>query len=272
MGSPKTTSNTNQTTTPTPTAEETEMNRLQLEQYKAYQPAQTKMMNEAFGLGSKLLNSFQGSGADSEQWKSLIGGITDEQTNSMVAEQDRYLRPMLEKQGIYDSGTAATGRMRAGVDVRNQNAQFNVGTLQNALNLALSGQAQIQQPAMGQSSALMTQLAGLRANQGTGWGQQKNPLTGINIAGSAWGATCWVAAEIFGGDYTEKESWENTKTINARYYIINLAPRWFNRFYNKHGEAIAKFIHNKPILKAVLRPLFECFALMGKQQMEGALI
>jgi len=68
---------------------------------------------------------------------------------------------------------------------------------------------------------------------------------------------CWVAAEIFAG-------WSDPKTIAVRNYITNFAPRWFDRFYTKNGENIAKFIHNKPILKALLRPIFEVFALMGK--------
>jgi hypothetical protein len=70
-------------------------------------------------------------------------------------------------------------------------------------------------------------------------------------------AGCWVAKEIFG-------SWEHPKTIQARYYINNLAPKWFKNFYLKYGEGIAKFIHNKPILKIALRPLFEYFAYRGK--------
>lgn len=148
------------TSKPTPTAEETEMNKAQLAQFKAYEPGQTQMFQNAFSMGNQLLTSF--GDQSSNQWQSLIGGVTDAQQQRMITEQDRLLKPQFQSQGIYDSGMAATGRLRAATDLANQNAQFNVGTLQNALNLALSGQAQVQSPALGQSSALMSQLAGLR--------------------------------------------------------------------------------------------------------------
>lgn len=71
---------------------------------------------------------------------------------------------------------------------------------------------------------------------------------------------CWVASEIFGG-------WNEPKTEAARYFVNNIAPRWFKEFYLKHGEAIAKFIHDKPILKMALRPLFEVFAFIGRESL-----
>ena len=75
---------------------------------------------------------------------------------------------------------------------------------------------------------------------------------------------CWVAAEIFGG-------WDMPKTRQARYYISNIAPDWFRNFYLKYGERIAKFIHNKSLLKLMLRPLFEHFAYVGSVAMSVAI-
>ena len=72
---------------------------------------------------------------------------------------------------------------------------------------------------------------------------------------------CWVAAEVFGG-------WENPKTENCRFFIGEMAPLWFKNFYMKHGEHFAAFIKNKPILKAAIRPLFELFAELGKNERE----
>jgi len=181
MGSPKTSTSTSTTTTAT--EEEKQMQAAQLAQFKQYEPAQTKMYNEAFGLGSQLLTSF--GNKDSDMWKSLIGGVTDEQSQRMIAEQDRYLKPQLQSQGIYDSGTAVTGRMRAATDLSNQNAQFNIGALQNALNLALSGQAQVQGPAIQSQGNLSTALAGLRAQTGGGT-QKSSPRLSLGVFGN-WG-------------------------------------------------------------------------------------
>lgn len=83
--------------------------------------------------------------------------------------------------------------------------------------------------------------------------------------GSAAILACWVAKEIFG-------SWEHPKTICARYYILNIGPKWFREFYINHGESIAKFIHNKPVLKLLLRPLFELFALIGRERIYASVV
>ena len=265
MGQPKTTSSQDNTTRVTPTESELEMQKVQLGQYKAFEPGQTEMYKNAFGLGNQLLTSF--GSKDSNMWKSLIGGVTDEQQQRMITEQDRYLKPQLQSQGLYDSGTAATGRMRAATDLANQNAQFNVGVLQNALNLALWGQAQVQSPALGASGSLSNALAGLRSTQTTGatTNRPMNPflqslaqtggssLGGNNQTGMSF---CWIAAEIYGG-------WYEPKTMAVRYYIGNIAPKWFKRFYLKYGERIAKFINNKLIFKAILKPLFNIFAYKG---------
>lgn len=72
-------------------------------------------------------------------------------------------------------------------------------------------------------------------------------------------AACWVASEIFGG-------WTEPKTEAARYFVNNIAPLWFKEFYLRYGEAIAEFIHDKPIFKMALRPLFEIFAFIGKEK------
>ena len=156
----------NQTQAAQPTAAESEMQQAQLAQFKQYEPGQTEMFKNAFALGNQLLTSFGDQQGD--MWKSLIGGVTNEQQQSMISEQDRYLTPQLQAQGIYDSGLGATMRMRSATDLANQNAQFNVGALQNALNLALSGQAQVQAPAQGATNQLASQLAGLRSISNTG--------------------------------------------------------------------------------------------------------
>ena len=41
------------------------------------------------------------------------------------------------------------------------------------------------------------------------------------------------------------------------------AMKIFKKFYLKQGEDIALFIHDKPILKIILKPLFEYFAFRG---------
>ena len=85
MGTTKTTTNTQ--TTPTP--EESQMEKIQLAQYKQLEPAQTALQQQALGLGSQLMGSF--GNQDSSMWQSLIGGVTPQQQQSMISEQQRYL-------------------------------------------------------------------------------------------------------------------------------------------------------------------------------------
>ena len=170
MGSTKQSGTTSQTTTATP--EERQMEALQLQQFQAISPYQTALQKTGLQVGNQLLQSFQ---PGSQNWNSLLGGVTPEQQQSMVSEADRYLKPGLQAQGIYDSGMAATARMRSATDIYNQNAQFNVGAMQNALNLALSGQAQVQSPVNQGTSMLGSQLAGLRSISGQ-TSQTSNPF------------------------------------------------------------------------------------------------
>lgn len=124
------------------------------------------------------------------------------------------------------------------------------------------------------------QIANLSAGIQTPPTYQQNPPSAISQllggAGSAAGsagmmmlmaklapmlaAGCWVAAEVFNG-------WDDERTHQARYFVNNIAPLWFKEFYLKHGEKIAQFIHDKPILKMALRPLFEMFAFIGRESL-----
>lgn len=72
-------------------------------------------------------------------------------------------------------------------------------------------------------------------------------------------AGCWVASEIFGG-------WYHPKTIWARMYIANSL---FKNLYLKYGERISLIIKNNLILKLMLRPLFEYFAMKGRELKYG---
>ena len=160
-----TTNVTNTTQTASATPQEQEMEKIQLQQMRDYAPGQSQMFQNAFGLGNQLLTSFgDKSGA---QWQSLIGGVTPAQMQAQAQQAGRLTNASLNQAGMVDSGVGRVMNARAMSDSMNANSQFNVGALQNALNLALSGQAQVQQPAMGATSQLAGQLAGIRTISGT---------------------------------------------------------------------------------------------------------
>lgn len=79
---------------------------------------------------------------------------------------------------------------------------------------------------------------------------------GLGAAGSI-AMFCWVASVIFGG-------WYHPKTVEARYFIGHLAPVWFRRWYVNNGQHIAEYLIDKPLLRMLIRPVFEGFALIGR--------
>ena len=85
---------------------------------------------------------------------------------------------------------------------------------------------------------------------------------GTGIGAAYLLGACWVASELYGG-------WHEPKTEYARYYIGNIAPKWFKNLYIKYGERFAKFIKNKTWLKNIIRPLFDNFALIGRRASYG---
>jgi hypothetical protein len=139
-----------------------------------------------------------------------------------------------------------------------------------------SGQAQIQNvnPAsiFDYQQGLNNFNASIFGTQANIFGTQSNAVTqrrgqnismintGMSSVGTAIG--CWVAAELFGG-------WYEPKTVMARFYVNFISPSWFKKIYLKYGERFAEFIKNKPILKKMIKPLFERFAEMGRRHSNG---
>jgi hypothetical protein len=78
--------------------------------------------------------------------------------------------------------------------------------------------------------------------------------SGIGAAGTMF---CWVASEVF------DETLLGERVSAARRFILDEMPMWFVNGYRKYGERIAAFIHDKPILKNMIRPLFAYFAKKG---------
>lgn len=69
-----------------------------------------------------------------------------------------------------------------------------------------------------------------------------------DVAGAA-GAMCWVAREVF--------TPENPQWLLFRHWLLTCAPKWFYNLYLKHGERFAKWISDKPDLKAIIRAWME---------------
>jgi len=101
-------------------------------------------------------------------------------------------------------------------------------------------------------------ISSMAANQANMYGAQQaaaaNRQAGIfgglgalggGIATGVGAAFCWVAREVYGA--------HNPAWLLFREWMLNESPGWFRAIYIKFGERFAKFISNKPRLKARIR-------------------
>lgn len=170
MGSDKSTQSTssNQTQTVTPDPSLTEMNKLDLELRQGNQQGLANIQKSGLELGDLLLKGMQLPG----YLNTLPGGIDQATTQAMVDQSLRDIQPKFQQGGILDSGVAASISARAANDTRLASAQFNIQNLAQLLNLALGGQAQVQQPIITQASQLGNRLQGLSSVNTTGTSNQ----------------------------------------------------------------------------------------------------
>lgn len=237
MGDTKTETTTVQqaSSKPTPTAEETALNKLQLEQMQAIQPQAIEMQQNAYELGNLLLQGqdlpgYLGAlpqGATAEEIPLSAGKFDEDMTNEIVKNSMRNLMPQFQKMGVpIESGVAASVAGRTSGDIRRgvaegnierelaireanvnigQTTQYqNMNNLLNLLNLAVGGQAQIQSPVISTGNSLGQRLAGLRTTNTTGSGtqiQSSNPFqeSFYSALGNTMGGGNMSGGQWFGG-------------------------------------------------------------------------
>ena len=92
------------------------------------------------------------------------------------------------------------------------------------------------------------------ANEASMWGAgqmaQAGKQRGLfgalgSLGGAAIGKWCWVAREVYG---VHNPAW-----LDFREWMLLRAPSWFRALYVGYGERFAKFISDKPRLKARIR-------------------
>jgi hypothetical protein len=248
----------NQSTQYTPTAEEKRMQAVYAGQIEAQDPMQ-RQLNQT---GSEnVLNLLQGKDLPGYLGK-LPGGIDEATTADIANRSIKDIQPFFGQAGLLDSGVNAQISSRTAGDVRRSSAEFNINNLMQLLNIGVGGQAQVVSNAQSNQSTFSQSLAGLRGSTTTGTYQNQNKTN--QFGWSAFGGICWIAKELFG-------SWEDERVHDVRYFFLNIAPSWILEAYRKHGQKVAEFISNKPILKALIRPFFEVFAFLGESSAKEVL-
>ena len=143
--------------------------------------------------------------------------------------------------GSLQAGQSVFGQAGYGLNSGPQylNPESGLGYIQNqATNAANMYNAQV--------AADATKTAGLMS----GLGSLGGGLLGGAGAAASGGATlfsgfCWVAREVYGE--------HNPAWLLFRSWMLNESPSWFKAIYIKYGERFARFISDKPRLKARIR-------------------
>ncbi len=171
MGTEKTTVETQQQAKATP--EETELNRLSLERTRATQEGLIGVQGAGLDLSQLLLKGQPLPGFLGQ----LTGGISPEAIGTQATNLAAQNLAGFQSLGIADSGVAFRETAQdIASNILFPAEQFNLQNLSQLLNLSLGGQAQVQQPILGQQQALGSQLAGLRTTTGQQTTTAMNPF------------------------------------------------------------------------------------------------
>ena len=171
-----TTTVNNSSSTPTPTAEQTRLNQLDLQLREGNQQGMADIQASGLNLGNLLLKGMNLPG----YLNSLPGGIDEQTTQGLVNSSLRDIQPMFQNRGLLDSGVNASISARTANDTRLNSAQFNIQNLSQLLNLALGGQAQVQQPQISQAGYLGQRLQGLNSVNQTSSASSNQTTTAMN--------------------------------------------------------------------------------------------
>lgn len=247
------------------------------EQYAPQYKRISDILNPEIGAAQKTLTDFLGA-TDQQEYESLKPGLLEDVRGaqsqrglgaiSPLGSIDESVQLQRLKSSLKDRrlniALSTAGRTPIGGMV--QMGQGTTGTSQLVQNVS-PGEM------VGYQSSLNQFNASIFGTQANIFGTQSEAVTqrraqnvsminsGMSMVGSAVGGICWIAKELFG-------SWEHEKVHAVRYFFLNIAPKWMLELYRKHGEKIAKYISDKPMLKVCFRPFFEVFALIGSEVKE----
>lgn len=87
--------------------------------------------------------------------------------------------------------------------------------------------------------------AALQDDQQNDWGNRLGQISGALGNFSGLLGVCWVAREVYGN--------ENPRWLQFRHWLFTKAPDWLFNWYCDNGEAFAKYISDKPLLKRMIR-------------------
>jgi hypothetical protein len=166
---------------------------------------------------------------------------------TMTATQGTQFTPAISG---YDPAGMMSAGLTYGADLYNTNLNMAATDYNSYLNNAAALQAaQIQADASLASAQAQAGAYG-QSNTGAAIGSAAIGAAGSAAAGAAAAvALCWVAREIYGA---ADKRWRI-----FRVWLMLEAPRELRNLYREHGQAIARSIKDRPVIKAMLRSIFD---------------
>lgn len=152
------------TTTPQPTAEERELQKLELDRRRNVQPQLLQTDQQLLNLIEPLT---RGQLLEGTAFGSLGQGISPEAQERITQQSLEQIRPGFQQSGLLDSGTRASLESRLAGDIGVQAEMQRQQELQNLLGFAFGAPAQAQQPMLAETAMLSQRLAGLRPTTST---------------------------------------------------------------------------------------------------------
>jgi len=180
---------------------------------------------------SNILNRYQFQQQRQAQGLQQMSGIASHLGGqSGAALTSFYQQPMYAQN--FAGNTAQTSLMaqqQAGPQYFNPESQTGMGSIYGAYNAQMGYAGAGQQAAAAQNAGRSSMFGSIIGG-------------GLGAIGSIF---CWVAREVYGE--------ENPAWLLFRDWMLNDAPKWLLAMYIAFGEQFAKFISNKPRLKAIIR-------------------
>ena len=194
---------------------------------------QRRMGGEQFNVGTKMDAERL---RESLRMQGLLGYLDAASRISQIENQDQLdpFQAILGRGGgtALQQGQSVFGQAGYGLDSQPQylRPESGLGFIQNQATNAANMYSAQQSRAGSERSGIFSGIG-----SAAGGGLQALAL----LKG------CWVAREVYG--------LHNPAWVAFRYWMLNDSPSWFRTIYIKFGERFAKFISNKPRLKARIR-------------------
>ena len=92
-------------------------------------------------------------------------------------------------------------------------------------------------------------MGGGMGGMGGGMGGMGGGMGGMGGGMGGMGGMCWVAREVYGA--------ADPRWLVFRGWLLADAPTWLRDAYAAHGEVVAGWLRDRPVVKAVVRTLMD---------------